>query len=150
MGRYYYAGKFSGKFGFGVQSSSDPEYFGMYREDVIRYYLSDYVEEMDNVKHIIDEQYDILELPLEDRVYEFDSNEAIDEYESEVLIPIAFRPATEEEINDKNINKFYDPRGSCVEAKQEQSYLALCRIRLGLCIYNELRINGECTLEAEC
>ena len=38
MGRFYF-GQISGKFWFGVQSSSDPEYFGVTHTDVVQFHV---------------------------------------------------------------------------------------------------------------
>jgi len=168
MGRYYSSQHFSGKFGFAIQSSSDPEIFGMEEEDpcTVDYYLDGGKENEEQVKKVIDEQYDILGFPQEKRIYTIEKEEELDPLYDELTLYVYKAVANTPEnktiigyggggdwyqnfpegkgLTEKEFDKKYK-----IVPKKEGSVLAKCRIMLGIKILSELKLDGYCSLTAE-
>lgn len=149
MGRYYTTNNFDGKFGFAVQSSGDPEIFGMEEQEPssIDYYLDGSEEAIENCAKVIDEQYDFLGIPESDRVYKIEKEQEVwdlyDKYNDK-----CFREYNEE--LDKGKIPFHSEKWKkgAVEVKDGVE-LAWCRISLGCKIYTDLVNDGYCSLNAE-
>ena len=154
MGRFYRSNRFDGKFGVALQNSDDPAIFGMREQEPseIEYYLDGNEENIEQVAKKLDEQYDILEIPENERVYLLDCNE------KDALQPVY-------ELSEKYYTKHYREwneeldRGrvpyvskiwqkGAVETK-DGIELAWCRVYLGTKIYTELVVDGYCSLTAE-
>lgn len=151
MGRYYHTNRFEGKFGFAVQPSDDPALFGMEEQEpsVVNYYLDGSEENIKNVAKTLDEQYEYLRIPDEERIYllEDGKDDALDKLYSKYFKKL-FRAYNKE--TDVNIIPFHSevfPEGA-VEVFGGVE-LAWCRIWLGTKIYTELVEDGYCDLEAE-
>lgn len=152
MGRYWNTNYHSGKFGFGCESSSDPEIFGMtvlsdnYDFDsTVDYYLEDDKESMTQCYLTLEEQFNILDVPVDERRYVFPDDETRYEYVRS-LNDYVFRVATEQEPKD-NVCWSVDGK-TCVE-RFDGSALAQFRIALGIAIYSDLHLHGCCELNAE-
>lgn len=149
MGRYYNTNRFEGKFGFGIQSSTDPEIFGMQEEDRtdLQYYLDGTEENKKECKRVIDEQYDFLEIPQEDRIYVLEDGKEIwdllDKY-----INKHFREFDKEKDKGTIPYGYSGFENGAVELK-EGIELARCRVVLGTRIYTDLIKDGYCSLVAE-
>lgn len=149
MGRYWNSNNHSGKFGFAVQNSSDPEIFGMQEQEPtsITYYLDDSDEAREDIKKVLDEQYNILKIKPEDRIYEIKDEQEIwdllDKYHEE-----NFRPYDKE--RDKDQIPYADKKyKQGVVPVISAIPLAECRVSLGLKIMDDLMKDGYCELEAE-
>lgn len=163
MGRYYYSGSGrSGKFMFGVQNSTDPEYMGMHEEEPtnINYYAG--AEDVDYVTSKLDEQYDILGLEQEHRIYSFKEllrpgengieKEEIryQEWEDKYLHDKVWETVKEEEVENKTGVRWASDKEGCVDLELGDGLcLALARVRLGLIILSDIEDNADCNLEAE-
>lgn len=155
MGRYYSTNRFSGKFGFAIQSSDDPELFGMQEQPPaeINYYLEagDNNENTEEVAKVMDAQYDILEIPKEERVYLLQAGEKAEQ----PLIDLEkkyyekhYRPYDKEK--DKSIIPYHSSKyESGAVPTKEGIDLAWCRVWLGAKIYTDLVLDGYCDLNAE-
>lgn len=151
MGRYYHTNRFEGKFGFGVQPSDDPEIFGMEEQapSSINYYLDGDDENIKKVAEKLDEQYDILGIPSEERIYLLEKG---DRGELDKLYDKFYSKLFRE--YDKKIDGEKIPyhseiyKNEAVEVR-DGIELAWCRIWLGTRIYTELIEEGYCDLEAE-
>lgn len=145
MGRYWNTESFDGKFGFGCQSSNDPEIFGMYEESVIHYEATE--DEIPQCEEALQKQYDLLKIPLHERCWKVENREeldkAYDRYEG-----YAFEECVPDESKWCDIDK----QGNVTHWKErfDGAALALYRIHLGLAILSELKENGQCFLDAEC
>lgn len=159
MGRYYstQTGK-EGKFWFAVQPSDDPhDIYGMdeiepddewdeesgYSENYADYESDD----AESIKKHLDEQYDILGVPKEERKYEC-KNEG--EYVWEDLTKYFL---TEEQTKDKDGRDTIgyhmgDDKPTMYPISRDKE-LAASRVQLGLVIYNTILTEGECLLTAE-
>lgn len=172
MGRYYTTntGR-EGKFGFACQSSGDPgDYFGM-REQEPNYitYEVDH-DDYDAIKKKVDEAYDKLGVPQEQRVYyekasswKMTESEKIEvENESiklrEILNNYAFRLVKRDEIPkyEKEDGARYSPFASdsrdvnmCNIERFPNAFLWVCRVTLGITILSDLDDEEVCILEAE-
>ena len=149
MGRYWNSNNHSGKFGFAVQNSSDPEIFGMQEQEPasITYYLDDSDEAREDIKKVLDEQYEILHIKPEDRIYEIKDEQEIwdllDKYHEQ-----NYRPYDKEK--DKDQIPFWSAKYESGEAPVDKRVpLAECRVSLGLKIMDDLMKDGYCELEAE-
>lgn len=148
MGRYYTTntGR-SGKFGFAVQSSDDPEIFGMEENTgVIHYYMDDSEENLEQVEEVMNKQYDILNIPKEERIYsgkENDLYQLIEKYKDQNWM------VYNEERDGKQIPYHSEEHPEGLIPKQGV-ILAECRLYLGLTIMTDLKEQGYCELEAEC
>lgn len=154
MGRYYRSNRFEGKFGFAVQSSDDPAIFGMEEQEPseIEYYLDGSEENIERVAKKLDEQYDILEIPENERVYllkcdEKDALQPLHEL-SEKYYTKHFREWNEESDKGKIPYSSEKWQKGAVETK-DGIELAWCRVYLGTKIYTELVVDGYCSLSAE-
>lgn len=135
MGRYYDTNNFHGKFWFAVQPSFDPwDVFGMREHPCfdddgqeIEGYTDFYLEKNDFTYNFVKSKLDFLfnkvGVVKEDRKYYFDSNEQFDKY------------------YDKYLQKYAE--------KEKVDVLSLSRICLGLRIYNDLRLDGYCSMTAD-
>ena len=170
MGRYFNSNNFDGKFAFAVQSSTDPEIFGMEEQPPteITYYLSGYEDNKENIEKILDEQYDILGYPKEKRIYEIEKQEELDPLYDD-LSPYVYKCVKTEEVPKGIISygggngwwKLIAPKElhhlSEVEFNQKysiipksnQAPLAQARITLGIKILSDLRKDDYCELYAE-
>ena len=147
MGRYWntYANGFEGKFGFGVQSSADPEIFGMSEDTSKIYYVADN-DALEQCEKTLTEQYELLKVPKEDRRWEVANEQELGEIHGKYF-DYAFEECGMGEgewggIEDDGEAHYYRERF-------EGAALALYRISLGLAIYSELKFEGWCELEAE-
>ena len=159
MGRYYTTEHFSGKFGFAVQPSYDPEYFGMeeYSPNEIHYYLEGSVENIKAVTELLDLQYDICELPKEKRVYYVADDNVLYDFVETVLDPVVYREYDPEIDDGAAVYGGFEPdwlaehgfSSGHLVTKTEAMQLAMFRIRLGLRILSDLKDRSECILVAE-
>lgn len=152
MGRYWNTNYHSGKFGFGCQSSSDPELFGMtvlsdnYDFDsTVDYYLEDDEDSMTQCYLALEEQFNILGVPVDERRYVFPDDDSRWAY-IDSLHKYVFREATMEERKDRVCWNVDDK--TCVE-RFDGSALAMFRLNLGIAIYSDLHLHGCCDLNAE-
>lgn len=154
MGRYYRSNRFDGKFGFAVQSSDDPAIFGMVEQEPseIEYYLDGSEENIEQVAKKLDEQYDILEIPQNERIYLLNCDEK-DALRSLYDLGGKYYTKHFREWNEE-LDKGKVPYSSAkwqkgaVETK-DGIELAWCRVYLGTKIYTELVKDGYCSLTAE-
>lgn len=171
MGRYYNSNNFNGKFAFAVQSSSDPEFFGMEEQEPteITYYLEDSEEARKEIKNKLDEQYDILEYPKEKRVYSIKKEEELnplyDDMDKYIYRYIKNDELPEGVIGYASIHDGWwkqfvpDELKSLSEVEFRKNYsiipkngntpLAMARIALGIRILSDLMLDGYCELYAE-
>lgn len=140
MGRYWNtATGRDGKFGFGCQSSTDPEdYFGMTPVS-ITYGGAD----EDKIKQKVDEIYDKANVPKEERIYKLKGGASNKEYE---------------EVYEKYHKYFFEPRehggfagnnGITEGEVFNEAHLYSARLWLGLSILTDIKEDGYCNLEAE-
>ena len=145
MGRYYNtnSGR-SGKFGFGCQSSSDPQdFFGMKDQEpnTITYWADN--EDYDYIKGKLDEVYNEAKVPQGERIYELYGGE--NEYQ---------------EFHNKFHKYFFETckagegnfAGENNTTEREvfaNAHLAQSRLWLGLVILTDLLEDGYCELDAE-
>ena len=154
MGRYYETNTGRrGKFMFGVQDSTDPEYMGMNEQE--RGYI-EYLADRDDEQKIrdkLDEQYDILGIPKDKRLYTYKEEEEYDDYEKKHLIDKAFVDVKEDDKKEmekyKGKTRWYCERKGYVSFEIANNALALARIRLATTILSDIREDGECYLQAE-
>lgn len=152
MGRYYDtdSGR-SGKFMFGVQPSDDPEYMGMTEDNTkIRFYSGE--EDEPNVRAKLDEQYDILEIPKDKRIYYIKDWGEYDKYEKETLedkVWVKVKRGSKEEEQHRGEDKWASDKPDEVMFEKTGTALVLARIRLGLVILSDIKDEGYCSLEAE-
>lgn len=163
MGRYYYTdtGK-EGKFWFAVQPSTDPhDIFGMdetepedieeEEEENYRECYKDYWTDDDEyVRKKLDEQYDLLGVPKDERKYEMDYND-IGTYVWDTLRK--YYLTTEEPKPDAQGHTecgyhMGDNEPTHYPISKEKE-LAASRVDLGLIIYNEIKQLGYCGMNAE-
>lgn len=128
MGRYY-SGDIEGKFWFGVQSSSDADFFGVEGEPrYLNYYfdednLADVEEGVQRCVDALAENKDILDSFFNEH----------DSYNHEMLIEY-FKTKHDKTIDEKDI---------------KQMLVWYARLGLGKKIFNCIKENGECNFEAE-
>ena len=142
MGRYYYTdGGREGKFMFGVQSSDDPEYMGMSEDpSYIDYYASD--DDAPKIKKRLDEQYDILNVPKDKRIYYAKTSKDYDDFEREELENKVW-------IKVKDKTKWYCEDKGYTMYERDNMALVLARIKLGVNILSDIKDEGYCSLRAE-
>lgn len=154
MGRWYNTQNHSGKFGFAVQPSNDPEIFGMEEQpqSYINYYLEDSEESRKKIIETLNEQYDILQIPKKDRLYEIENEQQVNdlldkyrdknyhEYDETKDDKYCHRISFNIDLNEPHV--VYVPNNDKVE-------LAECRVVLGLYILDDLQKNGYCDMGAE-
>lgn len=155
MGRYYntQTGK-EGKFWFAVQPSDDPSTIyhmddvSEYEEEEVYGSYSDYESsDADKIKKHLDEQYDILGVPKEERKYECE-NEG--EYVWETLSKYYLTEQEPPKDEAYKVCGYYmgDNKPTMYPIDSEKE-LAASRVQLGLVIYNTILTEGECLLTAE-
>lgn len=155
MGRYYSCNAdMHGKFWFGVQPSFDVEdVFGLERtsgkDDDNN--LTSYGEDIEKVKHAIDEQFDILQVPLVKRRYQFDMCHEIGNYVWDDIWKFFL---TRIDPKDGSIPYCMSSDGDGTTddrawPRSPKRMLAASRVQLGLIIYNAMRIDGYCDMEWE-
>lgn len=141
MGRYYNTntGR-SGKFGFGCQSSTDPQSFF----DMVETHITYTADESDNeqIKAKLDTIYDKAGVPKKDRMYQLDGSE--DEYKEfhNTLHKYFFEPCDPSEGN------FAGDNGTERE-RFADAHLCQARLWLGLIILSDINEEGYCELDAE-
>lgn len=160
MGRYYntQTGK-EGKFWFAVQPSDDPK--TIYHMDEIEPddewneesgYSENYADfesdDAESIKKHLDEQYDILGVPKDERKYECEKE---GEY---VWEDLAKYYLTEQEPPKDAMGHsacgYYMGEGKpTMYPISKDKELAASRVQLGLVIYNTILTEGECLLTAE-
>lgn len=140
MGRYWNTctGR-GGKFGFGCQSSEDPEqFFGMTSTCIT--YISD---DGNKIKQKIDKIYDKANVPKEERIYKLEGGNNDKEYE---------------DFYNRYHKYFFEPRenggfrGDTGVSEGEvfnEAHLYSSRLWLGLSILTDIKEDGYCNLEAE-
>ena len=120
MGRFYY-GDIEGKFWFGIQSSNDPEFFGLEEEkNEINYYTEDIEKVEEGVNKCLKELKGYKEI-IEDY---FNDKEGYNEQ----------KMAEELEISNE---------------KLREKLVWFARLELGEKILNYLKEEGNCSLTAE-
>lgn len=139
MGRYWNTetGRY-GKFAFGEQKTTDPEIFGMERDDSVIYYVMD-CSDADKVKAELKKQYDILKVPEKERIWYINDSKT----DTGRYWDYAFK-------EDENGGYWNPIAKRCESERFKGANLALCRIGLGLAILTDLEAEGFCSLKAEC
>ena len=130
----------------------------------INYYLEDSDEARKHIKEVLDEQYDILDFPKEERVYTIKQQKDLEPlYDKLDLYVYKLAPYHQGEIcfgGEKDWYKKFLPKGEnlteaefhekyMIVQKEEGTELALCRITLGIKILSDLALDGYCSLDAE-
>lgn len=140
MGRYYNTstGR-GGKFGFGCQSSTDPEdYFKMVPVSTTYGGADEKV-----VKKKVDEIYDKANVPKEERIYKLKGGNNDNEYE---------------DVYQKYHKYFFEPRenggyaganGITEGEAFNEAHLYSARLWLGLVILTDIKEDGYCEIDAE-
>lgn len=152
MGRFYtnQVGE-QGKFWVAVQPSNDPKVvYGMDEvksdnqedEGFIDYWTDDY----DFVKLKLDQQYNKLKVPNENRKYDFDDTDEMGDYVWDYIMQFAF---TKEKPNDSRIIGTYFGKNDTRYPISKELELAASRVDLGLFILHTIKKCGECFLNAE-
>ena len=129
MGRYY-NGDIEGKFWFGVQSSDDPEFFGM--EEQPKYFIDYYIDE---------ERIDVVKEALSICIQKLRWDHA--------KLKRFF--STTNGYNDEMIIDWYKKQSGREIGKDEVMYklMWLARYELGKKIYHKVKEQGYCGIEAE-
>lgn len=155
MGRYYNTdnGR-EGKFMFGVQPSSDPEEMGMHEEEPtqVDYYAD--TDDVENIKKKLDEQYDILGVPKEERIYYCKTQQEAMEFENKSLHDRVFvtvnKNDAEAMAKHKDETRWASDKGDdYLDFEIKGRALPLARIRLALDILSDIEDTGSCMLSAE-
>lgn len=155
MGRYYYTdnGR-EGKFMFAVQSSNDPEYLGMHEQErtSIDYYADE--DDVPDIRKKLDEQYDKLGVPTENRIYYCKDYKEMNEYEDKYLHDKVFVSVSHEDKDAMEKHKgeigFASSKGNdYTDYEIKGNALALARVRLALNILSDIKDGGSCCLNAE-
>lgn len=155
MGRFYnnQHGE-EGKFWVAVQPSDDPRtVYGMdevepdepdesWGEAYMEYWADDY----DFIKMKLDQQYDKLKVPKENRKYDFENTEDIGDYVWEYITQFVF---TKEKPKDSRVIGTYFGKDDIRYPISEELELAASRIDLGLFILHTIAKWGECSITAE-
>lgn len=150
MGRYYStSGGREGKFMFAVQSSDDPEYMGMHEEppSTITYYADEH--DTKKIKKKLDEQYDILGVPKEDRIYYCKDEKSGTDFEDKVLHDRVFVTVKDGDERYKGKVGWYNGQKGYTDYEIPGRAICLARIRLALDILSDIKDNGYCSLDAE-
>lgn len=140
MGRYYNTstGR-GGKFGFGCQSSTDPEDYFKMTPVSITYGGAD--EKV--VKKKVNEIYDKANVPKEERIYKLKGGNNDSEYE---------------DVYQKYHKYFFEPRenggfagdnGITEGEVFNEAHLYSARLWLGLTILTDIKEDGYCEIDAE-
>lgn len=150
MGRYYNTdnGR-EGKFMFGVQSSDDPEYLGMHEENpsYINYYAD--TQDVPEIKKKLDEQYDLLDVPKDKRIYYCKDYKEMDKFEDEFLHCKVFVTVKDGDERYKGQVGWYNGKEGYTDYEIPGKAICLARIRLALNILSDIKDTGSCSLEAE-
>ena len=154
MGRYFFTdnGR-EGKFMFGVQPSDDPQYMGMTEDNShIQYYASE--DDVPEITRRLDEQYDILGVPKEERLYTYKNYDEYDKYENEVLKEKVWTTVKEDDKeamkeHEKEARWASDKEGYVMFERSKDMCLALARIRLATTVLSDIKDSGYCSLDAE-
>lgn len=158
MGRYYTMGSGrEGKFAFGVQPSDDPEIFGMGQSHISYYLVADH-ESVENVKKVINEQYQILDVPKHERKFNFKDDDEKQTYLGELwrTKSVVLKERSEgdgigyalDEIQEAKLKaEGKNPTDYTAYRVNPEAPLAYSRVCLGLMILQELEEeieqNGE-------
>ena len=153
MGRYYTtaSGNYDGKFWFAVQPSDDPEtVFGL-RDvtDCDDEYCQSYADyegaDQTKVRRELHKQFDILGVPREKRMFKFDNGGQVGTY---VWDELRGYYMTNKKSDDVREIPYAFGEETLYPISREKE-LAASRIELGLCILNEMRTQGGCSINAE-
>ena len=155
MGRYYNtASGREGKFMFGVQPSDDPGTMGMREQDptMITYYADEH--DRDKIIKNLDDQYDLLGVPKEERIYSYKTREQMNKFEEEVLTDRVFvhvrQDDTEALKKYEHASRWCSSKGDdYIDFEKKGKALCLARVRLALDILSDIEQEGYCTLDAE-
>lgn len=160
MGRYYsvQTGK-EGKFWFAVQPSDDPA--TIYHMDEIEPddewneeseysdTYSDYESsDAEKIKKHLDEQYDILGVPKEERKYECE-NEGEYVWEDLAKYFLTEQEPPKDATGHRACGYYMGEGEPTMYPISREKELAASRVQLGLVIYNTILTEGECLLTAE-
>ena len=153
MGRYYTcaSGNYDGKFWFGVQPSDDPEtIFGLRDvtddDDAQCQNYADYEgADQAKVRRELRKLFDTLEVPREKRVFKFDNSGQIGVYVWDELR--GYYMTNKKSDDDREIPYAFGEETLYPISREKE--LAASRIELGLCILNEMRTQGRCSINAE-
>lgn len=123
----------------------------------INYYLDDSDDNIEYVTRALDEQYDIIGLEKEKRIYEIDSDDDEKLHNlSDEIMKLVYRPYDEKKdkgipyhLFDEDLKKLGWPKGTSGYPVNDKVMLAQCRVYLGLRILSDLKKDGECSLYAE-
>ena len=141
IGRYYNTntGR-GGKFGFGCQSSTDPQDFFDMAEIHITYTAGE--EDNDSIKAKLDTIYDKAGVPEKERMYQLDGSE--DEYKSfhDSFHKYFFEP-------DKTGKGGFAGDNGVEKKRFTDAHLCQARLWLGLIILSDINEEGYCELDAE-
>ena len=141
MGRYYdtNTGR-GGKFGFGCQSSTDPQDFFDMAETHITYTADE--GDKEQIKAKLDTIYDKAGVPVEDRMYQLDGSD--DEYKDfhDTLHKYFFEP-------DKTGKGGFAGENGVERERFTDAHLCQARLWLGLIILSDINEEGYCELDAE-
>lgn len=156
MGRYYsdQTGK-EGKFWFAVQPSNDPATI-YHMDDVSEYdgeedyeLYSDYESSnAEKIKEHLDEQYDILGVPKEERKYECE-NEGEYVWEDLAKYYLTEQEPPKDESGNRACGYYMGEDKPTMYPINKAKELAASRVALGLFIYNSIKENGSCFMTAE-
>lgn len=142
MGRYYdtNTGR-GGKFGFGCQSSTDPQDFFDMVETHITYTAGE--EDNDSIKAKLDTIYDKAGVPEKERMYQLDGSD--DEYKEfhDNYHKYFFEKCQQGEGN------FAGENGGYERERFTDAHLCQARLWLGLIILSDINEEGYCELDAE-
>lgn len=156
MGRYYLTqtGK-KGKFWVAVQPSDDPmavydmDDISEYEEEETYATYSDYESsDAENVKKHLDEQYDILGVPKEERKYECE-DEGHYVWEDLAKYYLTEQEPPEDAMGHKACGHYMGDGKPTMYPINSEKELAASRVQLGLVIYNTILTEGICILNAE-
>ena len=114
-------------------------------DGTVDYYLEADEDSMTQCYLALEEQFNILGVPIDERRYVFPDDETRWAY-IKSLNDYVFREATEKERKDRVCWSVDDK--TCVE-KTDGSVLAHFRLYLGIAIYSDLHLHGCCDLNAE-
>lgn len=158
MGRYFQTetGR-DGKFGFGSQPSTDPgDFFEMEEQEPneITYTLDK--NNYDMVKEKVDELYDKLNVPAEERIYYLKKEREKEDKLGDLLEKYAYKKVNNAEVKRYNKIDGFEHSTYYNEEKHktfidvfEGAGLCCSRVKLGLVILSDLQDDGFCELTAE-
>lgn len=148
MGRYYANQQGDqGKFWVALQPSDDPEtVYDMDECDTDDGTFTNYFgDNSELIKVKLDEQYDILGVPKDERKYELANINDRFDYIWKDLFKYYLRYDNPDDVAGYYIG---DNKPSAYPISEKLA-LAASRVDLGLFIYNTIKEYGECTMEAE-